>query len=803
MVVAAVLLMGYLAIGHSRTASAASLGQISFRVTATSTADAVSFASNDTDATDTVGIVVTDADLAGAGTITVGITSDSDATGFTMTLTELSAGSESFGGTLTISTTTATTTLVIGAEHDDAVTATYTDLDSGFGTLNIPVSLTVDAEGPKLEKILPENGTITNAETQTFSIEISDEDSGVDETVGGDTALTSISFLINQSEDSTTTAGVAPIFDISDVEENEQKVGVKVERNFNFVGEVWVSAKAKDVAGNETIYDDDTTEAGDQMAKVTIDKTDPAIDEAFTGVGYDSKDEVLTFDNADKILVLFDVGLADLDPASVDKSDFAVSGFSVDRADMFDGDPVSSTERGIAELNLGAVVVLTLTTDMAPDSAPKVTLIGDGIDDVAGNSQTSGEEDPVDKVAPTITIDSITPELAGEDDAVVIKISADEELDADPTVTVKAFDDGAVGSTLSITLVSDGTNKWQVTTADIADTTSFNIYVTGGDGEGNVGTAGVADNTDEDDGDAFMFEGDTELPVPLVTPAEEDEPVTRDPFFIIVDFGATSSDTGLEPESGEYDGDGSATVTLTKLEIDGESALAVVSTQDDTKFLVAISEIADGEHTVTVNARDVAGNVLEDDLEITFTVIQKPSTDIPVSPGWNLISFPGDPESTAINDVIPADHDIDQVLSYDPHIVGGWLVAERGDDGLFAGTLTSLTGNRGYFVQSSSFVPLSVDVGALTPGQQLLPPGISLKAGWNLVAVVDPSGDLAAGDEIDALDYFGSVEPVRVFRLDQEIGRLTSVDVGSGSTDTVSVGEGYWVYMDEDDVLVP
>ena len=63
---------------------------------------------------------------------------------------------------------------------------------------------------------------------------------------------------------------------------------------------------------------------------------------------------------------------------------------------------------------------------------------------------------------------------------------------------------------------------------------------------------------------------------------------------------------------------------------------------------------------------------------------------INLRPGYNLVSLPGHaPESTDINDVIGADHSINQVLTYSPFIEGGWLSAERGDDGTFAGTLTT------------------------------------------------------------------------------------------------------------------
>ena len=650
--------VGVLAAGQ-RTASAAALGQISFRETATTTSDAVSLASNDAAANNVVGVLVTDSDLAGAGTITVAITSDSDATGFVMTLTETSAGSPSFVGTLTISaTSTLATPPTIGARHLERVTATYTDLDSGFGTLNIPVSLTVDAQapaisslspadgsstdqvvtfsgkvsdaeaavaasdhlsimvdgtdfgdfadftslsgqfsftvtlflsagdhawqvtardaagnpatsdatlgtpgaqahsltavgdvevtpispvptlfnltvdgagdpsgvsndpaasntvtvradqepgatltplvrnptrdvsfslaltetaapgaaegtvqytgsfdvvqvaeedppagdlgathgdtiqvivaplfnsltvdtvGPVLSNLMPSDGTITNAETLVFSVEVRDEDSGVDETVGGG-ALTSIFFLINQTEDSTTTASIVPIFDISDITEGGTKVGVKVSRNFNFVGEVWVSAKAKDNAGNESIFDADETADGIQMAKVIIDRDAPTLRDAFTGVWYDSVGKELRFNDPKKIIVLFDTGLTNLDPASVEASDFAVGSHDVVKAEVFDSDPATSIVAELETVNIRSSVFLTLQNELGADETPQVAIIGDGVKDKAGNTQVSGQVSASDAIAP--------PVIAAEPAVSVAEGDAGETAVADVLVTL-------------------------------------------------------------------------------------------------------------------------------------------------------------------------------------------------------------------------------------------------------------------------------------------------------------------------------------------------------------------------------
>ena len=144
--------------------------------------------------------------------------------------------------------------------------------------------------------------------------------------------------------------------------------------------------------------------------------------------------------------------------------------------------------------------------------------------------------------------------------------------------------------------------------------------------------------------------------------------------------------------------------------------------------------------------------------------------------------------------MIGASHPINQVLTYDPSVDGGWLIAERGDDGLFAGTLTTIDSNLAYIVRTTTFEALEVNVPRLSVGAQVLPPTVSLSDGWNLVPAVDLSGDLAAGGTLTG--YFTGVG-VKILTLDS-LGRLGTL-AGADAT----VGTGYWVFSDGADVLVP
>ena len=214
---------------------------------------------------------------------------------------------------------------------------------------------------------------------------------------------------------------------------------------------------------------------------------------------------------------------------------------------------------------------------------------------------------------------------------------------------------------------------------------------------------------------------------------------------------------------------------------------------DNKKFTIAppADGYAIGEYEVAVTATDVAGNT--ETAKAMVEITERVAFKINLRPGYNLISLPGTPESTAINDVIGADHAINQVLTYSPFVEGGWLSAERGDDGTFAGTLTELDGSTAYIVRTTSFEPLNVMIPRTAAGN-VLPPQTNLGVGWNLVPVIDLSSDLATGDAI--ADYFQGVGEA-ILTID-DTGRLAAID-----GDDATVGKGYWVYASRPAVLLP
>jgi len=800
----------------------------------------VSWATTDAAGVRFVGIHLRDADLQASTSTSVTITSDSDSIGFTLVLAEVTGNTTTFSSFFMLHPTISTTSPagpfptstgvtasghIIGvpalqADHNDTVTVTYTDQNTTLGVVSIPATLTVDTEGPEIDEVTPTEGTIASS-VSTYSGEVTDVDSGLAAaTLGNGLTVQTIAFLVNVGADNVAGATIVdPFFlALSDITDSDDAVIGKTitMSGLSLQNEVWFTIRAADLAGNVTVFDTDRLTVPVEMVSITIDSTAPVYTESFTGVGWDNIAKSLTFNNLDSIVVIFTDNLTNLDADSVTAGDFSVEGNSVTRADVFDNGPVTSTTEvddlvGAAlALDIRRAVFLTLGSDLAPDEEPEVALVGDRVDDEAGNTAVTNSEDAGDRIAPTITIGTPSPELAGSGDTVTIIITSDEALDGDDIVVLVT--NAQDGTNLATTVDYDGGNSWTVTTAGVDASAAYTIYVTGVDldteNASDAGTAAGAAfpiGTTALDDDHTVFEGDVELLAPRVTPGDSDAVDTRDPFFIIINFGETTTADLLRDEGSEYNADDFTTVTLTVLTLDGVNILGDQDTKDDIQFVIAVNDIALGDHTIVVNAMDEVGNTLAVDVSVTFTVEERAAFSLGLDPGWNLVSFPGDPADGDINVVMAGVANVTAVVAYDPALPGGFLSAIREEDGSFAGTLTTIESSRGYWINTATFETLEVDIPALAAGQVgLLPPSLPISVGWNLVPVLDVVGAGAAGDVILANTYFGSLGDIAaVYTYDTITNTWQFVDSGTNSTDNVVLGKAYWVFTTSAGVLVP
>ena len=170
-------------------------------------------------------------------------------------------------------------------------------------------------------------------------------------------------------------------------------------------------------------------------------------------------------------------------------------------------------------------------------------------------------------------------------------------------------------------------------------------------------------------------------------------------------------------------------------------------------------------------------------------------------PGLNLISLPGVPADTAVDAVI-TNPDIKFVSTYDPRSPEGFQSAVRGPGGSFGSgqTLSIIDGSKAYWVSTTSYAPLEVDVPGYGGDAAAPPPVFRLAAGWNLVPVVAVNPATTA---VDADEYLSGLSWSRGYGYNNDALPPALEGFTPGSDKMLDVGTGYWVYLTEAGDLVP
>jgi len=526
--------------------------------------------------------------------------------------------------------------------------------------------------------------------------------------------------------------------------------------------------------------------------------------------------------------------------------------------------PATSRSKTIAGVDIETrhVIYLTLVNDLVGNGKPRVKSIGN-YGDLAANPAAPHGKVAVDKIAPKITLTvtgsaSPRPVATGATTGkMTIRVVTDEPLNAAPTIYAVDFkwDDTTddrlevrtAGGAITPTAVAGLTNTWETTQtlagAGVA-AGLFGVHVIATDTSGNAGdnagvttaaagSAPVAGNA-VDLSKATLAEFDATLPTPTVTltPTTANATTTESTGpFIKVAFGEgkeaqINTTGGTDPADAtpvdkltfaqatgaavSVEIDSHNTVTLTKLDlVDADGNITdLLGTQGvvaPDSFVVALSGLSTGTYTVKVNGTDVVGNKLAADSSFVFTIAARSAYSVALSPGFNLISLPGDPTDTSLDSVLPATHPATTVLSYQPNDANGpWLVATRASGEAWssnaANTLSTITSGNGYWVQTGAFAPLKTLIPERDPSQVL--PTFPLVAGWNLIGVVDLTLG-ATTATISADVYLASISWTVAYTFDTQSNKWTKITKASAPAGVLYNGQGVWVWVEKKDVLAP
>ena len=402
----------------------------------------------------------------------------------------------------------------------------------------------------------------------------------------------------------------------------------------------------------------------------------------------------------------------------------------------------------------------------------------------------------------------------------------------------------ATGSNLNNSVEKVSNTEWIVTITEPKATGYYNFRISGKDRspQENPGSEGVSPDAivteffdadgDVNVDDAIFFEGDINLPKPNVRVSgvsvqdNEADVEFRSPLFVELDFAVNHAICGRNAdtdermsnctnENSEYAEDNFDDIVVTSFVLDGVDITDSVKTTDNQSFLVSLESISIGDHTAELQAVDQAGNVFEDTLEIDFEVNDRDPFEKRLSPGWNLVSLPGEPADSSIAAVFGPSVEVRTVYSYNPVIPGGWQVAVRETlDSDWQGDLTEITGQHGYWVLSDAIQDWEVSIprlagGASGTGTPIQPPVIPMYAGWNLIPVTDVSGNaLGTSRSVSAEVYLNSLDDgldlARVLGYDTIRNEwFTVLDAQMGSPGNLSIGSGYWVFVRAAAALVP
>jgi len=763
-------------------------------------------------------------------TVKVKLISTQDTTTFVetadqVTLTETAISSGKFEATVTLNITTSATSTTpnkLKVLNGDTITVTYTDAVNLAGATAIKVSDTAKVETNEtlIANLVPTHEEATQLQLPVFTAVLNDSDSGVD--------IGNIYLLIDRNDsgtiyydgafrrikiEGTDQTALLPYFTTAVMTAAKFKAMVDTPNDADNIeilkptitgtgaagsdvnithtpSKVLGSEGAEsniawfvvsfDEAGNGTLSDSDaasTSDTGkppllnvDEPQLVRVDRLSPSFStgKVLTGNYWDADTSVVKNNKKTSIEIQFS---EKLDTLTVSAADFTVDGVTPQNAEVFS--------------KLQTSVFLTLATDLAPDDKPKVALVS-AVADLAGNTKTSiSAITSSDKIAPTFTV---TLDKTLTNKGISITITSDEAISGNLPSVVFYKEDDATSIEKTMPVVVTGTNAWksEVTTALNVANADMSVYVTGKDLSQNDGTKGKKDS---DASGAIVFEYDTAIAAPTFTPVKSSTTTLTSVFSSAPFIRAVYAEK----------------VTITKAEFGeiGETLTDVTGdmfSSDEKTWIYPASGLVVGKnYELVADAEDKAGNTKKG-TDTEFTVKERAKIKIALVPGSNLISLPSAPANADINSVgLPAE--VTSVITYDTSASDGpWLVATRGSDDTFSGTLSTMDSLHAYWVDSTSTAPIEVDIPA--QGFQVAPPAIPVVAGWNLVPVVVLNSD-ALPTDISADIYFGSVSWITAYSFDTTASTWNKVLPDQVPADKVVPKNGYWLYAGSAGVLVP
>ena len=641
-------------------------------------------------------------------------------------------------------------------------------------------------------------------------------------------------------------------------------------------GDVRWNVVAKDRVNNQARTDADGAAGTNDNYLLRIDGANPGMGLVEAGKGYSAATKGDVPNASSIKVTFTANGVAPttenadwLDAASVEVADFRVEASRSSSATLAiagvlhpNHEEKKNSDDEVTQAETRNVVYILLESPLTSNAQPEVNLIGT-IRDLAGRAAAPMAAEARERIAPALTAvvtgpPDARPVVKGTaTDRAIIRITSDEELVRAPSVFLVNFRLNAsdaskvevsnVQMLSGVTTVSGAANTWEAQTGLTGSISAglVGVYVTGTDRAipANTGrTGGVSAsgaNMAPVEGDEAtltkvqLFEFDNALATPALTLTPNTSPpdgrsTESSSPFLRIDFsegaensltnGTDSADSvsfGTPPVAVEVDSHNG--VTLTKLSITDSAGVSTdllgqEGSVDADSFIVALSDLAKGTYTVHVNGTDAAGNSLSQDYAYALSVVARAPFKMGLSPGFNLISVPGDPADPSLDAVLPSSHPATTVLAFAPTDPNGpWLTATRAagmdwSDNA-SNTLSEIRAGSGYWVETNAFVGLSTLINERSPAA--VPPTYGVLSGWNLLGVTDVTLQ-KAGTLVSVDTYLASTPWSVAYTYDTQSNKWTKHSKGGspdelteGAAGVAEIGQGMWVYMSADGALAP
>ncbi len=210
--------------------------------------------------------------------------------------------------------------------------------------------------------------------------------------------------------------------------------------------------------------------------------------------------------------------------------------------------------------------------------------------------------------------------------------------------------------------------------------------------------------------------------------------------------------------------------------------------------------VADGidadSYELTITAEDDKGNTAPATLTLVVTT-KLTGYNIALAEDWNLMSLPLIPDTPAIGTILASiSENVDVIWGYDPvnSPADPWAMYVPG---VIEDDLTQMVDGMGYWVYMTGSATLTIS-GIEMPEPPTTPPTYEVASGWNLMGVKDVALEGIAYDE-----YLTSISDDYsvIWGYDPETGYFNIHPLDEEAV--LSPGQGYWLWMDVDGIIVP